>query len=153
VITTLAEYLSPPLLGRIERVSSHIRLVARNLLALHKPPFDDRKISSIAEALIEKIYVHGHGIGRKEAANIGLDIANAEGELADAMWSLYEYYEQPLRLGDSFDVEGYFESEEADKYERDNTVVACIESKKALHCCFRILVFKLVCVGVDRHLA
>lgn len=131
-VGTLAEYLTPPLLGRIERISSHIRLVARNLLALHKPPFDDRQISAIADALIEKIYVHGHGIGRKEAAQIGLDVESAEGALAEAMWALYELYEGPFRLRDTRDVEAYF-PEDSEVYERDNTVVACIESQKQLH--------------------
>jgi hypothetical protein len=131
VVDTLAGYLTPPLLGRIERISSHIRLVARNLLALHKPPLDDRQISAIAEALIEKIYVHGHGIGRIEAAQIGLDVARADGSVGDAMWALYEMYEEPFRLRESRDVEGYFPSG-SDLYERDNTAVACIESAKQL---------------------
>lgn len=134
VVGTLAKYLTPPLLGRIERISSHIRLVARNLLALHKPPLDDRQISAIAEALIEKIYVHGHGIGRREAAQIGLDVECADGELAEAMWALYELYEEPFRLRDPRDVESYFAGAN-DLYERENTVVACIESEKQLHGC------------------
>jgi len=131
LVGTMAEYLTPPLLGRIERVSSHIRLVARNLLALHKPPLDDRQISAIAEALIEKIYVHGHGIGRNEAKQIGLDVEKADGQLGDSMWDLYELYEEPMRLRETREVESYFGT--SDVYEKDDQAVASIESTTMLH--------------------
>jgi Serine dehydrogenase proteinase len=133
-VTSLAEHLTPPLLGRIERVYSHIRLVARNLLALHKPPMEDRKISAISEALIEKIYVHGHGIGRKEAKEIGLDVVSTDGPTEGLVWSLYEEYETEFRLRETRDVEFYFPAN-SDLYERPDTAVACIESEKHLHEC------------------
>lgn len=60
-IAALVSNLTPPLLGRIERVYSHIRLVARKLLSLARPPIDDRRVTAIIEQLTEKTYVHGHG--------------------------------------------------------------------------------------------
>jgi len=57
-IGTLAEHLTPTLLGRMERIYAHIRLVARKLLSLCQPPLDDRSISAIVEALTERTYVH-----------------------------------------------------------------------------------------------
>jgi hypothetical protein len=131
-VTSLAVHLTPPLLGRIERVYSHIRLVARNLLSLHKPPMEDRQISAISEALIEKIYVHGHGIGRKEAKEIGLDVAFADGPTEDLVWSLYLEYEDEFKLRETRDVEFYFPANN-DLFERADTSVACIESEKHLH--------------------
>jgi hypothetical protein len=133
-ITSLAEHLTPPLLGRIERVYSHIRLVARNLLALHKPPMEDRQISAISQALIEKIYVHGHGIGRKEAKEIGLDVVAVDGAIEGLAWSLYEEYEAVFKLRETRDVEFYFPAN-TDMFERPDTAVACIESEKHLHEC------------------
>ncbi len=133
-VTSLAEHLTPPLLGRIERVYSHIRLVARNLLALHKPPMEDRQISAISEALIEKIYVHGHGIGRKEAKQIGLDVEAVDEPTEALAWSLYEEYEKEFRLRETRDVEFYFPAN-SDLFERPDTVVACIESEGNLHEC------------------
>ena len=131
-VASLAEHLTPPLLGRLERIYSHIRLVARNLLNLHKPPFDDRKVSSIAQALTEKIYVHGHGIGRKEAKDIGLDVEDVDAAAENLTWSLYEEYESEFRLRETRDPEFYFPAN-SDTYERPNTAVACIESEKHLH--------------------
>jgi hypothetical protein len=132
VMAPLAQYLTPPLLGRLERIYSHIRLVARNLLSLHKPPLDDRQISAITEALTEKIYVHGHGIGRREASQMGLDVRILDEKEEDVVWSLYEAYEKIFRLRESADVESYF-GQGSDSYERPETPVACIESGKHLH--------------------
>lgn len=132
IVGTLAQYLTPPLLGRLERIYSHIRLVARNLLSLHKPPLDDRQISAITEALTEKIYVHGHGIGRKEASEIGIDVRPLDQDEEDKVWALYESYERVFRLRESRDVESLFPPE-GDIYERPDTPVACIESSRHLH--------------------
>jgi len=131
-VASLAEHLTPPLLGRLERVYSHIRLVARNLLNLHQPPFDDRKVSSIAQALTEKIYVHGHGIGRKEARDIGLDVQDVDAPTESLAWSLYEHYEQEFRLRETRDPEFYFPPNK-DTYELSDTEIACVESEKHLH--------------------
>jgi hypothetical protein len=131
-VAALAAHLTPTLLGRLERIYSHIRLVARNLLALHKPPLDDRQISSIAQALTEKIYVHGHGIGRKEAKEIGLDVEFVPQKTEDLVWSLYLQYEGEFKLRESRDLEFYFPPN-SDIFERADTVVACIESDKHLH--------------------
>lgn len=133
-VASLAEHLTPSLLGRIERVYSHIRLVARNLLALHKPPMEDRRISAISEALIEKIYVHGHGIGRKEAANIGLDVVPTDDAAEVLVWSLFQEYEDEFRLRETRDAEFYFPAN-SDVYERPDTPIACIESVVHLHDC------------------
>jgi len=131
-VTSLADHLTPTLLGRLERIYSHIRLVARNLLSLHKPPLDDRQISSVAQALTEKIYVHGHGIGRKEAKDIGLDVEFADDATEALVWALYQEYETEFRLRETRDPEFYFPPN-SDTYERPDTVVACIESEKHLH--------------------
>lgn len=131
-IGKLADHLTPPLLGRLERIYSHIRLVARNLLSLHKPPLDDVQISGITQALTEKLYVHGHGIGRKAAKEIGLDVLFLDAEGEKMVWSLYEEYESRFRLRETRDVESYFPPE-ADIYERPDTAIACIESVAHLH--------------------
>jgi len=130
----LAQHLTPTLLGRMERTYSHIRLVARNLLSLHKPPFDDRKVSTITEALTEKMYTHGHGIGRREAAEIGLDVTNLDGADEDVVWSLYESYESFFGLRESRDVDSYFPAG-SDVYEKPDVAIACVESTKGLHAC------------------
>jgi len=131
-VQALAQELTPPLLGRLERIYSHIRLVARNLLNQHKPPLEDNVITSITEALTEKMYVHGHGIGRKEAKGIGLDVDFMDAPSEAIAWSLYEEYESEFRLRDTRDAESYFPAN-SDIYERPGTSLACIESELLLH--------------------
>jgi hypothetical protein len=131
-VAVLATHLTPTLLGRLERIYSHIRLVARNLLALHKPPLDDRQISSITQALTEKMYVHGHGIGRKAAKEIGLDVEFVDASGEKHVWGLYEKYEFVFRLRETRDVESYFPPN-SDEYEKPETSLACVESSAHLH--------------------
>jgi hypothetical protein len=132
-ISILAEKLTPPLLGQIHRAYSHIRLVARKLLSLCQPPLDDRRVTAIVEALTEKIYLHGHGIARKEAEEIGLQIEKPNPQLERMIWDLYTAYEELLKLNTSADTLGYFTSEDVDEYKEPRTVIACIESTEKFH--------------------
>ena len=105
LISVLATTLTPPLLGRVERVYSHIRLVARKLLDLRKPALEDRLVTAIIEALTEKTYVHNHGIGRDEAKQIGMQVELLDEEAERDIWNLFCDFEQELRLGETHDFE------------------------------------------------
>lgn len=143
-ISILAEKLTAPLLGQIQRAHSHIRLVARKLLALCQPPLDDRQMTTVVEALTEKIFLHGHGIGRKEAAEIGLPVEEPSPELEPMMWDLYLAYEKLLKLDTSADPLGYFASEDVDEYIEPAMAVAYIESTEKLHTFSGDLVIKRI---------
>lgn len=132
-ICILAEKLTPPMLGQIQRAHSHIRLVARKLLSLCQPPLEERRISAIVEALTEKIYLHGHGIGRKEAQEIGLQIEEPSSNVENLIWQLYVSYENFLKLRATADPLAYFPNDETDEYKEPDTVIACIESTEKLH--------------------
>jgi len=97
-ISILAEKLTPQLLGSIYRTHSHIRMVARKLLTSRKERIDDQKIALIIESLAEKTYLHGHGIARKEAKELGLPIVQPTAEIEAAMWALLEQYELALNM-------------------------------------------------------
>ena len=133
-IEILAEKLTPPVLGQIQRSHSHIRLVSRKLLSLCKPPLEERRIGTIVEALTEKMYLHGHGIGRTEANEIGLQVQETNAQEEDLFWNLYLSYESFLKLDSSTDLESYF-SEKQDEYEEPEASIACIESVQNLHLC------------------
>jgi len=133
-IKVLADTLSPPVLGSIQRMHSHIRLIARKLLSLSKPPMEEGRITSIVQALTEKMYAHGHGIGRQEAREIKLQIGkDPDPGLEDLMWKLYLCYENIFNLNDTADPEGYFTSDTEDERLIDNWDVACVESTKRFH--------------------
>jgi hypothetical protein len=102
VVSILANTLTPLTLGSVNRQNSHIRLVARKLLTSRKAKLDEAKISSIVETLTEKIYSHGHAIGRKEAQEIGLPI-EIDDKVETPLWKLYLEYEKILKLNEPID--------------------------------------------------
>jgi len=74
VVSQLSSNLTPLTLGSVNRQYSHIRLVARKLLMSRKEKIEESRIGSVIEALTEKIYSHGHAIGRMEATELGLPV-------------------------------------------------------------------------------
>jgi len=133
LISLLADKISPPIIGSIQRMHSHIRLIARKLLSLAQPPIEESRITSIVQALTEKIYAHGHGIGRKEAEEIGLQVKHPDSDLEELIWKLYLCYERMFDLNATHDPEGYFTNDLEDEHIEDNWDVACIESTEKFH--------------------
>lgn len=131
VVGSLVNQISPLTLGSVNRENSHIRLVARKLLTSRKEKMDEEKINSIIETLTEKIYSHGHGIGRKEAKDIGLPIIIPDDKTENLIWQLYLKYEEFLKLTDPV----YPEIEVAEDENKilEDLPVAIIESIKKLH--------------------
>jgi len=131
VVGTLVNQISPLTLGNVNRQDSHIRLVARKLLTSRKEKMDEEKINSVIETLTEKIYSHGHGIGRKEAKDIGLPIIFPDDKTENSIWQLYLKYEDFLKLSDPIYPEIELAKDENKILE--NLPVAVIESVKKLH--------------------
>jgi len=131
VVGTLVNQISPLTLGTVNRQNSHIRLVARKLLTSRKEKMDEEKINAIIETLTEKIYSHGHAIGRKEAKDIGLPIIFPDGKTENLIWQLYLKYEESLKLSDPI----YPEIELANNENKilENLPFAVIESIEKLH--------------------
>jgi len=132
-IKALADHLTPTLLGRMERVYSHIRLVARKLLSLRQPPLDESTINSITEVLTEKMYAHGHGISHDEAKAIGLPVDMMDVNLESLTWQLLEDYEAELNLLATADASSYFPDDATNRYEENNAVGVCMESRTLAH--------------------
>lgn len=131
VVGILVNQITPLTLGEVNRQNSHIRLVARKLLATRKEKLDEEKINSIIETLTEKIYSHGHGIGRKEAKDIGLPTIFPDESLENLIWHLYLVYEDFLKLNEPIHPEIELGNDEERTLE--NLPVALIESTKKLH--------------------
>jgi len=129
----ITEKLTPVVLGKVQRAYSHIRLIARKLLSLQKPPLEEPKIAAIVDALTEKIYIHGHGIGRIEAKEIGLPIAIPDETLENYIWLLYLNYENTLKLDSTSDLTWYVRDDPEQVYTEENTDVAFIESTEMSH--------------------
>lgn len=131
MVGTLVNQISPLTLGNVNRQNSHIRLVARKLLTSRKEKMDEEKINAIVETLTEKIYSHGHGIGRKEAKDIGLPVIFPENKTEDLIWQLYLKYEDFLNLREPIYPEIELGNDENKILE--NLPLALIESVKKLH--------------------
>jgi hypothetical protein len=131
IVGSLVKQISPLTVGSVNRQNSHIRLVARKLLTSRNNKMDEEKINSIVETLTEKIYSHGHGIGRKEAKDIGLPVIILDDKVEKMIWQLYLKYEEFLKLDDPIfpEIELGIEENKILK----NLPVAVIESAKKLH--------------------
>lgn len=132
LISVLATTLTPPLLGRVERVYSHIRLVSRKLLDLRKPALEDRIVTAVIEALTEKTYVHNHGIGRDEAKQLGMQVELVDEEAEREIWGLFCEYEQELCLGETHDFESLLPAG-ADELRVPDTAGGFVESSALSH--------------------
>jgi len=128
VISQLASNLTPLTLGSVNRQYSHIRLVARKLLTSRKEKIEEGKIGTIIEALTEKMYSHGHAIGRMEATELGLPIDKPDENLETLIWSLYQEYERLLQLAEPIDPEELLTRENKEEHAIDNIPLAIIES-------------------------
>jgi hypothetical protein len=113
-IGILAEKLSPWVVGSIYRTHSHIRVVARKLLASRAAPTDEQRLGLIIESLAEKTYSHGHAVGRKEAKELGLPVVAAadDPELDALLWSLLEGYEADLEMRRPVDPDAILRTED-----------------------------------------
>ena len=131
MVSILANNLTPLTLGSVNRQNSHIRLVARKLLTSRKEKLDEAKINSIVETLTEKIYSHGHAIGRKEAQEIGLPIEIPEEPLENIIWNLYLKYEEFLKLAEPLDPLITLNGKEEEHLEQ--IPIAIIESENKTH--------------------
>lgn len=142
VVSQLANQITPLTLGSVNRQYSHIRLVARKLLTSRKEKIEESKIGNIIEALTEKMYSHGHAIGRKEALELGLPIAKNDVKLEKLIWNLYEEYEGYLHINEPIDPELLFVERNVDEFTEGPIPLAIIESENKtdvfeIYCNFR----------------
>lgn len=133
VVSQLANHLGPLTLGSVNRQYSHIRLVARKLLTSRKQKMEEEKVAAIIDALTEKMYSHGHAIGRKEAIELGLPVEKPEFADETLMWKLYQEYESMLNLCEPFDPQEILTSKKIEEYTEQSVPLAVIESAKMLH--------------------
>ena len=132
-VLALTSKLDPQVLGSVNRVHSHIRMVARKLLTsrgVQQIP-DEQRIQAIIETLAERTYQHGHAIGRKEAEEVGLKIVRPDAVLETAMWNLYLAYEELCLLRKPIDQRTFIPSDEDEHNEE--LVLGCIESDSLSH--------------------
>jgi hypothetical protein len=128
VVSQLANHLTPLTLGSVNRQHSHIRLVARKLIMSRKEKIEESRVGNIIESLTEKMYSHGHAIGRSEAIDLGLSVDKPNEDLEMLIWNLYQEYEQLLQLAEPIDSEGLLTKENKEELAMANIPLAVLES-------------------------
>jgi hypothetical protein len=114
VFRTLSESVQPLALGHVNRVHTHIRLLARKLLKLSRSKkLGDDQITKIVDTLTEQLYSHTHSIGRDEARTILGEqvLLFADDEEDNLMWDLFEEYAELMLLRERFNVKEYMSND------------------------------------------
>lgn len=130
---SLIQQVGPLAIGTVNRQNSHIRLVARKLLTSRSKKADEERINSIIETLTEKMYSHGHGIGRREASDIGLPVIEPGAQVEKLIWDLYRVYEGFLSMLDPLEPESILGA--AENATLPDIPTAVLESTNKLHVC------------------
>ena len=106
LLTRLVDKIGPLTLGSVNRQHHHIRLIAEKLIRSRKNFHKDKaSLKRIIEILTERMYSHGHAIGRDEALAMGLPIEFPTAPLEELMWKLFLCYEEFLSLRDPIDFD------------------------------------------------
>jgi hypothetical protein len=129
-LAALAEKVPPVALGGIHRAHSHIRAVAQKMLSSHAKPMEDQRQNAVIETLAERTYAHGHAIGRREARDIGLPIAQHDQEVERLMWDLYRQYEDVMKLNEPIEPFSFLDGQES---RREPMIAAAVESEWGFH--------------------
>jgi len=87
-------------IGVAKRSSFLALTMGEKLLNLHMD--DPHQAKAIAEALNRSFYHHGYPLGRSEAKEIGLPIADPDQELEDLMWQVWEDIENEMHMNSPF---------------------------------------------------
>jgi hypothetical protein len=97
----LAEKVHPLLIGDLYRTREQIVRLASNLMKLHTT--DDAKIRDIVNTLATALGSHDYLIGRTEARQLKLQIADDNPTLEDLIWQLYQDFAEEMELGVPFE--------------------------------------------------
>jgi ATP-dependent protease ClpP protease subunit len=99
----LVEKLHPLSIGNAYRAYRMARLLTERLLWLHMDKEkDNEKIKKVVKEITGDITIHAYPIDRDEAADLGLKIEKATGEVDKSICEMYENYAEEMKLGQPF---------------------------------------------------
>jgi len=128
VLTHLSQRVSPLALGAVYRAREQIGMLATKLLKLHLGEGD--RIERIVKQLTRELLSHDYVIHRREGREMGLPITEADGELAELMWNVYEDVAAEMRLSEPWNPEKEVRGGQSAK--RSN-IRAVLESRELKH--------------------
>ena len=97
----LSAEIPPTALGFAKRSSQLGLTMSQKLLATHMR--DENKTKAIAETLNSKFYHHGYPLSRREAKEIGLQLAKPNEKVESLLWNIYEDLNREMQFSDPLD--------------------------------------------------
>ncbi|MDI6766953.1 MAG: ATP-dependent Clp protease proteolytic subunit [Bacteroidota bacterium] len=99
----LVEKLHPLSIGNAYRAYRMAKLLTERLLSLHMDKVkESQKIKKIINEITGDITIHAYPIDRDEAKELGLKIERPKTLIEQLMWTLYEEYAVPMKIGQPF---------------------------------------------------
>ena len=95
LFAAMFEKIHPLAMGAIEQSYALSQIISEKALATHMDAERDKeKIHKIAQTLLDDYKSHRFQIGRSEARKLGLPVVDADPEMENLLWRLYELYSQ-----------------------------------------------------------
>jgi hypothetical protein len=95
LFAAMFEKIHPLAMGAIEQSYALSQIISEKALATHMDAEKDKeKIHEIAQTLLDGYKSHRFQIGRLEARKLGLSVVDADPEMENLLWRLYELYSQ-----------------------------------------------------------
>ena len=122
-------------IGSVHRAHNLIRYYVKRLLESHEKKIrKDRRIEVISGIMTEKLHAHEYTICRREAREMGLNVAvfgEKESKVEGLMWNLYLEYQKEMHLRSIWNPIAELAATENEK--SIEQIRAVIESKKLTH--------------------
>jgi len=103
LLSQLVKQIEPSVIGASKRASMQSIVMAERLLKLHMKGEDASTAESIAQKLSKNYFSHGHALGRTEARELGLKLAEADPKLEELIWKVYAEFEAEMHMNKQFD--------------------------------------------------
>lgn len=95
LFAAMFEKIHPLAIGAIEQSYALSQIISEKALATHMDAEKDKeRIREIAQTLLDGYKSHRFQIGRSEARKLGLPVVDADPEVENLLWGLYELYSQ-----------------------------------------------------------
>ena len=104
VFEILASKVNPIVLGAVQRSRQQIAFLASNLMKYHTD--DEERINKTVNILTRERFSHNYIIGKREAhEELGLNIVDADEELIDMIVSLFNAYNEVVKIDSPYSPE------------------------------------------------
>jgi hypothetical protein len=136
VLGHLCQRVSPLALGAVYRAREQIGMLATKLLKLHTS--DNEQIARIVKQLTRELLSHDYVISRREAKEIRLPVTDANGELSESMWNLFEDIAKELQLAEPWNPEKEIKGSQSAQRTATRAVVESRELKHVFQTTFQL---------------